>query len=282
MKRFKNVFFFIFLIVFAICENEKKIVTIGGAVTESVFSLGLGQYVVAVDQSSLLPESVNELPQVGYIRAISAEGVLSMYPDLILTTTDIGPPNVVQQIQSAGVDIEVYNSPYSFKNILELIESISIKLNAENKGQAIIKDLKKIDNEVSIKKSQYIRKPKIAFFMNPSKGSYNAAGAKTKANYLIQYIGGDNIFQDDFDKYSKVTPETIISKNPDIILVGSYMGKSEADLYKLFNDVDSFEYLNAVSNDKVIYIDIGKSLIYGPSFAINALRLIDEIDFEIE
>ena len=81
-------------------DSNDRLVTIGGSITDIVFALGEGKSVVAVDQSSTLPKEVKKLPQAGYVRAISAEGILSMLPTKILSSSDIGPPNVISQLES--------------------------------------------------------------------------------------------------------------------------------------------------------------------------------------
>ena len=87
----KYIYILSFLITLNGVDCKERIVTIGGCVTEIIFALDMGKKVVAVDQSSTIPTKVKELPQVGYIRSISSEGILSMFPTKILTTTDIGP-----------------------------------------------------------------------------------------------------------------------------------------------------------------------------------------------
>ena len=84
-----------------------RIVTLGGTITEIVFALGAGERVVGVDASSSFPEAVNQLPKVAYHRRLSAEGVLSLRPTLIIATTEAGPPEAIQQLRSAGVTVLV-------------------------------------------------------------------------------------------------------------------------------------------------------------------------------
>jgi len=112
----------LFVIIFSFIFGEKteRIISIGGCVTETVFALNQGEKVVAVDISSTIPNKVKKLPQVGYIRAISSEGILSMSPDYILTTTDIGPPKVVEQLRKSGVKMEIFKSPHSVGEIIDL------------------------------------------------------------------------------------------------------------------------------------------------------------------
>ena len=86
-------------------EDTSRIVSLGGAVTEIVFALGFGEKVVGVDASSSYPEAVNDIAKVSYHRRLSAEGIISLAPTLIIATTEAGPPEVIQQLRSAGVTI---------------------------------------------------------------------------------------------------------------------------------------------------------------------------------
>ena len=117
----------------------------------------------------------------------------------------------------------------------------------------------------------------MAFFMNPSIGSFTAAGASTKADYFIKYLGGYNIFSNQFKKYSKVTKENIVDLNPDIILAGSTRVDNEKDILSIFYNKDEFKSLNAIKNNDVIYINMGKYLTFGSNFTKNVYELLNQL-----
>mgnify|MGYP001167715415 CR=1 FL=1 len=257
-------------------KTDDRLVTIGGSVTDIVFALGKGDLVVAVDQSSTLPEKVKDLPQAGYVRAISAEGILSMLPTKILASSDIGPPNVISQLESSGVEFEIFTSPKSFDDVMNLVDEISVFLDMKESGIKLKEKLKSDQKIINKMKKEIIKNPNIAFFMNPSHtGNYNAAGNGTRADYLIDFIGGTNIFKDSFSRYNKVNKETILEYNPDVIFVAS-TGSSESSTSVFLNDA-TFKNLNAVKNNKIIYLDLGYHLTFGSMFgesAILALSLV--------
>jgi len=272
-------FLFFFLINVTLLKSDSaKIVTIGGSVTETVFSLGLGNQVIAVDISSKYPSKVTSLPQVGYLRAISSEGILSMYPDLILTTSEIGPPKVIDQIKDSGVDMKIFESPQDFEGIVRLINNVGKYLNVAEKANKLNEKILAMKNRLDAEKSKYEDKPKIIFFYNPSENSYLAAGSSTRGDYLIEFIGGENVFSKEFAKYKKITKEDIVSFNPDIILVGSSRTQNIDQLLSIFTDKIEFETVSAIKNNKVIYTDVGKHLTFGPSFVKNASYLTNQIN----
>lgn len=56
---------------------SERIVSIGGDVTEIVYALGAEQQLIARDSTSLHPQAAAALPDVGYMRQLNAEGILS-------------------------------------------------------------------------------------------------------------------------------------------------------------------------------------------------------------
>ena len=86
-------------------QQAARIVSLGSPVTELVYALGRGDSLVGRDSSSLFPEEALALPDVGYHRQLSAEGVLSLAPSLVLATAHAGPPEAIEQLRAAGVTV---------------------------------------------------------------------------------------------------------------------------------------------------------------------------------
>ena len=85
-------------------NDVSRIVSIGGAVTEILYALDLKDSVVAVDATSLFPEdALKQKPNVGYFRALSAEGVLGLNPSLVLAIDGAGPKETVSVLEAASV-----------------------------------------------------------------------------------------------------------------------------------------------------------------------------------
>ncbi|MEC8081409.1 MAG: ABC transporter substrate-binding protein, partial [Pseudomonadota bacterium] len=89
----------------------ERVVSIGGTVTEIVYLLGESDQLVATDTSSVYPEAANQTPKVGYQRTLSAEGVLSVRPDMLLLTTTAGPQSVLRQLEDTGIQSKVIDTP---------------------------------------------------------------------------------------------------------------------------------------------------------------------------
>ena len=201
-----------------------------------------------------------------------------MSPDLILTTSEIGPPKVITQIRNSGVDIQIFQSPKDFQGILELIYNIGKYLDVSEKALELNKKILNMKERLDLSINKFSEPPKIIFFYNPSENSYLAAGSSTRGNYLIEFIGGENVFENKFSKYQKITKEDIVSYNPDIILVGSSREQNVDQLLSIFTDKIEFKTVSAVVENKVIFTDVSKYLTFGPSFVKNASFLVNQIN----
>ena len=99
----------------------KRIVTIGSAVTEIVFALGERSNVVAIDLTSIYVDGAEGLTNVGYMRALSTEGVLAQAPDLMCVSSDSGPPEVLDALRASGI-------PFALIPHVPTIEGIRTKV----------------------------------------------------------------------------------------------------------------------------------------------------------
>jgi len=83
--------------------DSSRIVSIGGAVTETIYALGLESRIVGVDTTSLYPpEALKRAPNVGYMRALSAEGILSLKPSWVIAIEGSGPPGALKLVSDAA------------------------------------------------------------------------------------------------------------------------------------------------------------------------------------
>ena len=113
------------------------VVSIDGALTEIIYQLGAEQRLAAVDTTSVYPEAATQLPQVGYMRQLSAEGILSVKPSLVIASRDAGPESVFEQIQAAGVRVVRIKTADSVDGVAEKIRQVADALNMSAQGDAL-------------------------------------------------------------------------------------------------------------------------------------------------
>ena len=277
-------FFLILCLSFSLypnCSKAKdstKVVVAGGSLTEIIYFLNMESLLVGVDITSNFPEEAKSLPSVGYVRALSAEGILSLEPTLILGEDDTGPELVVKQIQNTGADLRIIEEDYTLKSIYKKLFCVAEILNYENEAEKIY------NNKL---KDQFTKLEKFSArnYKNPKKGlvilnmegtSPIVAGRNTSGNGFIQMLGAQNVVND-FEGWKPVGSESIIELNPDFIVV-TKRGLNNFSSMEQFIQKTSLNFTNAGNNENIYAIEGMAMLGFGPRTVNEALTLASEIN----
>ncbi|MET0753651.1 MAG: ABC transporter substrate-binding protein [Pyrinomonadaceae bacterium] len=200
--------------------DNSRIVSVGTAVTETIYALGAGEKLVGVDNSSAeyIPETKN-LPKVGPRTTLSAEGILSLKPTLLIMNADAGPPQVVEQIKNSGVTILTLTPNYTIETVKSKVETIAKALNLEAKAKeindSIDKDIREVGELLKKKKTT----PKVMFVgRGPNMPNATMSGTGTTIDEMIKLAGGANPMTD-FTGFKEMTDEAVVAAQPDIILI---------------------------------------------------------------
>ena len=198
-------------------EEPSRIVVIGGSLTEIVYALGEEERLIARDSTSSFPEAASQLPDVGYIRQLSPEGVLSVNPDMILALEGFGPPEAASVISQAGVPVVVVPDGYDSRSITAKIRATAQALGRAEAGEELATkvgaDLKAAEDAAA----GIADKRRVLFLLSVQGGRLMAAGGKTHADGIITLAGGVNALSG-FDGYKEVSNEAVIEAAPDLIL----------------------------------------------------------------
>jgi len=205
--------------------NGQRVLAIGGAVTEIVYALGEQDRLVGRDSTSNYPPEASALPNVGYIRALSPEGVLSVKPDLILARENNGPHEAVEVLKSTGVRWVDVPDDFTLEGIDENITIIAAELGVPDKGEAL---KLKVAGEIAKARARLAsieRKHKVMFVMSLTDDKVNTAGTNTSANNIIELAGGENVITE-FSGYKQISNEAVIDAAPEIIVMMNGRGVS--------------------------------------------------------
>ncbi len=194
-----------------------RVISLGGAVTEIVAALGAEDRLVARDTTSQYPERITELPDVGYVRALSAEGVLALDPDLILAEATAGPPEAVETLKAAGVEFVALPGDPSVQGVREKIAVVGTALDREEAAERLTASFD-AEMEAVRKSAGAVATPKrVLFVLSLQNGRVMAGGDGSSAEAIIELAGGVNAATG-FAGYKPVTDEAILAADPDVIL----------------------------------------------------------------
>lgn len=198
--------------------DTRRIISIGGSVTEIVYALGAGSRLVAVDQTSLHPPEARDLPDVGYLRALSAEPILSLAPDLVLVEADAGPPEVLTQLENAGVAVARMPDQPDIGGVQRKIREVAAALGLEDRGAELASQVGADHARVVEQVGKARTRPRVMFVLSAGRGAPLVAGEGTTAESIIRLAGGRNAISG-FPDYRPLSPEAGVAASPDVILV---------------------------------------------------------------
>lgn len=202
----------------AAAAAPRRVVSIGGSITETVFALGLGDRLIAVDSTSLHPAAATRLPDIGYMRSLSAEPVLALSPDLVLADGDAGPDAALAQIRAAGVPVVQVAKATAVEQVPDRIRQVATALGAAADGAALADAVGPAAMRIAAAASALPDRPRVLFLLSIGQGAPLAAGTGTAAAGIIAAAGGVNAI-DGYHGYKPVSPEAAVVAAPDVILV---------------------------------------------------------------
>jgi iron complex transport system substrate-binding protein len=208
---------------------QRRVVAIGGAITETIYALGAQHELVGVDTTSLFPAAATRLPSVGYARALSAEGLLSLKPTLVLAGAEAGPPTVLRQLRAAGVPLVTLDDEHRIETALLRTQRVAELLGRESAGQALLTQTQQAWQAAQARVATLRGAgagPRVLFVLSHSMNQVRIAGHGTGADAMIRYAGARNALGE-VQGYKPLTPEAAIAAAPDIIL-GTEQGLAAA------------------------------------------------------
>lgn len=255
-KAFPAAFFLLFL---AIAASGQRIVSTDGTLSEIVCGLGLESKLVGVDVTSSYPASLKKLKQIGHNRNISAEGILSLNPDLILVNRNaMINPGLVSQLSQTGKKVVTFDQEYSVEGAKKLIREVGAYFKREKEAEGMVK---KIDEDLK-KLGKLSANKKILFIYARGAGTLMVGGEDTQVDHMIRLSGNRNAAKG-FKEYKPLTSEALLAANPDYFLLFDDGLKSIDGIDGLLK-IPGVAYTNAGKNRKVITMDGLYLMGFGP------------------
>jgi iron complex transport system substrate-binding protein len=211
----------------ALANSAERVLALGAAVTEIVYALGQGDRLVARDTTSSYPPEAAALPDVGYVRALSPEGVLSVDPDLILAIEGSGPPETMEVLREADIPLVTIPEGYDAEAILRKIVIVAEALGVPEDGARLAAEVETALAE-AVAAGRSDTPPRVLFILSMQGGRIMAAGADTAAEGIIGLAGGVNVMEG-FDGYQQISDEAVLVADPDVILMMDRSGDHAAD-----------------------------------------------------
>lgn len=237
-------------------ELPQRWVSSGGSLSEWVVRLGGESKLVGVDSTSLHPQSLRQLPSIGYQRALSAEGVLALRPDILIGSEEMGPPPVVAQIRSSGVHVESLSAKADLvtleHNVLRLGELLGVPEQAREQMVAYRQRLQRQSLWVAqAQRSQ--APPRVLLLLGHAGSNVLAAGRDSLAVWLIEQAGGES--RVGHQGYKPISNEALVAMDPQVLIFADRSLRGEEARQALLAHNPLLQQTSAVRDGRVLYLD---------------------------
>ncbi|MEH2509753.1 iron complex transport system substrate-binding protein [Nitrobacteraceae bacterium AZCC 1564] len=251
--------------------DSSRIVSIGGAITEILYALRLEDRIVGIDTTSLYPaKALSEKPNVGYMRQLSAEGVLGLNPQLILAIEGSGPKETLDVLESAKIPFVSFPETFTEEGLIEKIKLVAHAMDVDARGACLASAVESDLSQLRTLRSNIRQPVRVMFVMSFLNGRAMVAGQKTAANQIIKMAGGLNAVEG-FDGYKPINDEAIVAAKPDVILT-MQRGREPVEPQTIFSN-PSFAMTPAAAKKSFVAMDGLYLLGFGPRTASAARDL---------
>lgn len=241
----------------ALAENTpQRWVSAGGALSEWVSALGAEQRLVGVDTTSQHPQSLKALTSIGYQRQLSAEGVLSLRPDVLVGTEEMGPPPVLAQIRGAGVQVEMFSSKADLQAVEANLKHLGRLLGNEKQAEQVFADYRQQLQALqdALKQAQAKQPaPGVILLVGHGGAKPMIAGKGTAGDWLLKQAGARNLA--DNDGYKNFSVEALAALNPDVLVFADRSLSGEQALQALLKENPALKASQAARDGRLVELD---------------------------
>ncbi|WP_158818623.1 hemin ABC transporter substrate-binding protein [Methylocapsa sp. S129] len=198
--------------------GANRVVTIGGSITEIVYALGLQNRIVGLDTTSVYPtEALKNAPNVGYMRALSAEGILSLKPRSVIVIDGSGPPAALKLVTDAGVPLTYVHDEPSADGVAQKIEAVGRLLGESDRAAKLADETRARFTLIDAMRAKIVKPARVLFVLSLQNGRPMVGGHGSAADAIIKLAGAVNAAEG-IEGYKPMTDEAVIAAAPDAIL----------------------------------------------------------------
>jgi len=256
--------------------DPSRLVAIGGSLLEILYALGEEGKLVARDTTGVYPPEAMALPDVGYMRALSPEGVLAVNPSALLVVEGSGPPETLDVLAKGSVPYVTVPDDFSHEGVLTKVRTVGAALGVADKAEALATELDQQMQaaEAATKDIPEPERQKVLFVISAQDGKIRAAGTGTAANGIIELAGAINPLAE-MHGYQTLSDEAILTANPDVVLFMNNTGAT--DFVDKLKANPALAATPAVTNGRIVEIDGAFLLGFGPRTPAAILELSQQL-----
>lgn len=242
-----------------------RVVCVSKQINEFIFDIGAQSHLVARDLTSIYPPQITRLTSVGYHRALSAEGIISMRPSVLLTDGNVGPDPVLAQVHSVGIPVETMEPGETPETAQALMLKLGTYFGRETAAKSVVTRWRADMKGALAEMARYANSaaPRVLMIHFGQIGnSYLGLTRGGAADQILRWAGGVNAL-DQVGGMARLTPEIIARSAPDII-IATDVGFDRYGSAEKFRDLPGVALTPAAKNMRIHRIFETEIMYFGP------------------
>jgi iron complex transport system substrate-binding protein len=255
-------------------DSGPRVVAVSKQINEFLYEIHAESVLVARDLTSVFPPEIKTLPSVGYHRALSAEGIISMKPTMLLTDGNFGPDAVTQQVKKVGIPVVTMTPGAGQDSAQLLMIALGKQFHHEKEADSVVAKWKSDMAAALADTIQWAGKPKprvMIMHMGQIANSYLAIKRGSAGDQIVQWAGGVNAI-DSIGGMLRLTPEIIAKAAPDII-IATDVGFDRLGSAEKFAEMPGVALTPAGKAKKIYRIDEIEVMYFGPRTAMSLRKI---------
>lgn len=230
-------------------DDPKRIIALAPSITEIIFALGQQDRLKGTTQFSNYPAEAAKLPKVGSYVRLDLERIVALNPDLCIAIKDGNPKGIIDRLQSLNIPVFAVN-PRNLESMIQTIQKIGSILNASQKANTLVKNMRSRIQQVDALVSRIDRRPRV--FIQIGISPIISAGTNTFIHELVVRAGGINVAAGN-RAYPHFSREQVLALAPDVLIITS-MARSGA-FEKAKADWNRLSHMPAVREKRIYTVN---------------------------
>jgi iron complex transport system substrate-binding protein len=256
-----------------------RVVCVSKQINEFVYDIGAESHIVARDLTSIYPPEITKLPSVGYHRALSAEGIISMKPTLVLTDGNVGPESVLDQVKKVGIPVEIMAPGNTLDSAQLLMTQLGERFDRKAAADSVVAAWRAGMDSIWHDTASFAGmgpRPRVMFIHFGQIGNnYLALKSGQPADVMLRWAGGVNAI-DSIGGMARVTPELIARAAPDVI-IATDVGFDRYGSAEKFLDLPGVALTPAGKSKRIYRITEQEIMYFGPRTPASVRKIAELI-----
>jgi iron complex transport system substrate-binding protein len=251
-----------------------RVVAVSKQINEFLYDIHAESVLVARDLTSIYPPQIKQLPSVGYHRALSAEGIISMHPTMLLTDGNVGPEPVLEQVRKVGIPVVTMRPGSGPDSAQLLMKQLGETFHHEREADSVVAEWRRDMASVLADTAKWAgtTRPRVMIIhMGQIANSYLALKRGSAGDQIVRWAGGENAV-DSVGGMMRLTPELIAKAAPDII-IATDVGFDRVGSAEKFAEMPGVALTPAGKSRRIHRIDETEVMYFGPRTAASVRKI---------